>query len=153
DPESPDSAARAASGLAETKAAESLAEAAKLLGAGKYKETRDLLAPLLKDDGKNRGARDQALYYHGFACFMLKEDAAAGRSLSRLAPFEQVPFGPHARYLLARVHHRQDEKAEAVAQYQAVLVAHETAKNNAAEALKQPDALKDEPGEKARLEG
>src|SRR5262245_7759049 len=63
DPESLDSAAQAASGLAETKAAESLAEAAKLLGAGKYKEARDLLAPLLKDDGKNRDARDQALYY------------------------------------------------------------------------------------------
>jgi TolA-binding protein len=151
DPERLDSA-QAGSDSAETKAAASLAEATKLLGAGKYKEARNLLAPLLKDDGKNRDDRDRALYYHGFACFMLKEDAAAGRSLSRLAPFEQAPFGLHARYLLARVHHRQDEKAEAVAQYQAVLAAHETAKSNAAEALKQPDALKDDPGEKARLE-
>ena len=45
------------------------------------------------------------LYYHGFACFLLKDHMAAGRSLTMLAPFEGPVFGTHARYLLARVHH------------------------------------------------
>jgi len=128
-------------------------EAGKQLRAGKAKEAREALELLLKDRRFEKSPnRDQALYYHGFACLHLKENMAAGRSLTRLAPFEQPGFGMHAHYLLARVHHLEDERAEAVTQYEAVLADHEARKAQAVEALKQPEAFKDKPAEKAKLE-
>ena len=92
------------------------------------------------------------LYYHGFASFQLKDDLAAGRSLSQLAPFTDPVFGAHARYLLARVHHNDGEREEAAAQYQGVIDDYAKQKQDAVETLKQPDRFKNDPDEKARLE-
>jgi TolA-binding protein len=129
------------------------AEAEKYLRAGKAKEARDTLAPLFKDrQFEKSDYRNVALCYHGLACFQLKDYSDAGRSLSRLAPFDQPEFGPHAHYLLARVHHMEDERAEAVTHYEAVLADYDARKAEAVEALKQPDTFIDKPAEKARLE-
>jgi cellulose synthase operon protein C len=96
--------------------------------------------------------RGLGLYYHGSACFLQKEYVEAGRSLNLLTPFNDPIFGIHARYLLARVHHVQEERAEAAAAYDAVSADYAKQKAAAAEALKQPDKLKNDPDEKARLE-
>ena len=98
------------------------AQAEMLLRLHKAKEARDVLAPLLEipapPDSPSRGL---ALFYHGAACFQLGDDMAAGRSLDQLAPFQDAAFGPAARRLLARLHERNDERAEALAQYEAVV--------------------------------
>jgi cellulose synthase operon protein C len=65
--------------------------------------------------------RTLAIYYHGFASFMRGDRAAAEKSLSMLAPFRDVRFGTHARYLLARLFHLDDERAEAALHYEGVL--------------------------------
>jgi cellulose synthase operon protein C len=97
------------------------AEAEMLLRAQKLKEARAVLEPLLKDprlaDSSYHGL---ALFYHGAACSQLGDDMAAGRSLDRLAPFDDVDFGAAARRLLARIHERAGERAEALAQYEAI---------------------------------
>ncbi len=97
-------------------------EAEMLLRAHKAKEARAVLEPLLKDsrlaDSSYHGL---ALFYHGTACSRLGDDMAAGRSLDRLAPFDDADFGGAARGLLARVHERAGERAEALAQYEAVI--------------------------------
>jgi TolA-binding protein len=135
----------------EAKVTAQCGEAAALLRAGKAKEARELLTPLVKDpqlaDSRSRGL---VLYYHGFASFFLQDYFAAGRSLGRLAPFTESPYGRHARYLLARVHHREDERAEAALHYEGVLADYEAARKNAAEALEKPEILN--PGLKAKFE-
>jgi cellulose synthase operon protein C len=128
-------------------------EADKLLRGGKAKEARAALEAILKDQAaKQNRTPDQSLYLHGFACLLLKDYEAAGRSLSRLSPFEQLGFGLHAHYLLGRVHQFEDERAEAAAAYEAVRTAYEALRAQAVEALKQPDAFKDKPKEKVRAE-
>jgi TolA-binding protein len=92
------------------------------------------------------------LYQHGFACFLLGDHQKAGRALSMLAPFSSPVFGTHARYLLARVHHSQGERQEALAQYDGVQADYNKHKQEAAELLKQPDRFKTDPEEKDRLE-
>ena len=93
--------------------------------------------------------RDAALYHLGYARFAKGEPLEAGRALSRLAPFGQ-PFGIHARFLLARVHHLAGERPKAAAQYEAVLADHEARKKRAAEALRRPQGLT--PRQKAETE-
>jgi TolA-binding protein len=135
----------------EAKASAQCAEAEGLLRSGKAREARDLLTPLLKDQRLFQSqSYGRLLYYHGFACFLLKDYFAAGQSLSRLAPFTAPGYGSHARYLLARLHHLEDERAEAAVQYESVLANHEALRNNTAEALKEQDKLK--PEEKTKLE-
>src|SRR5262249_27509665 len=113
----------------EAKVTAQCGEAAALLRAGKAKEARELLLPLVKDPqlahSRNRGL---FLYYHGFASYLIKDYFAAGQSLGRLAPFTESPYGSHARYLLARVHHREDERAEAAVHYESVLTDFDTAR-------------------------
>ena len=92
------------------------------------------------------------LYYAGLAAFALNDYHAAGRSLSKLAPFTDPVFGTHARYLLARIHHADKERAEAQLQYEGVLTDHNKQKIAAAELLKDPNRFKNDPEEKARLE-
>src|SRR5262249_5985683 len=117
-------------------------EAAGLLRAGKAKEARDLLMPLLKDPQLAQfRSRGLVLYYHGFASFLLQDYFAAGRSLGRLTPFAESPYGSHARYLLARVHHQEDERAEAAVHYEGELADYDTARKNAAEALQKQEEL------------
>jgi len=124
-----------------------------LLRLHKAKEARTALEPLLQDAQlRNSHSRVLALYYHGFACFLLKDNLAAGRSLNLLAPFTDPIYGTHARYLLARVHHAAGERQEALAHYQGVLADHQKQKQDAAEALKQPERFRNDPQEKTRLE-
>ncbi len=122
----------------------------------KPKEARDAVTPLIDDKiyAKSR-YHGLALYYRGFASFQLKDDLAAGRSLSQLEPFTDPQFGGHARYLLARVYHNDlanNQRQEAMQQYQGVIDDYAKQKLAAAETLKQPDRFKNDPDEKARLE-
>src|SRR6516165_6982184 len=55
-------------------------EAAALLRAGKAKEARDLLMPLVKDPQlAHSRSRGLVLYYHGFASFLLQDYFEIGR--------------------------------------------------------------------------
>ena len=93
-----------------------------LLRLHKPKEARDVLAPLLENPAlADSSSHGLALFYHGAACFQLGDDMAAGRSLDQLAPFADASIGPAARRLLARLHERNDERAEALAQYEALV--------------------------------
>ncbi len=119
----------------------------------KVKEARATAEPFEKDAGLAKSQyRPLGLYYHGVACFVLNDVPAAGKSLSLLTPFDQ-PFGPHARYLMGRVHMTQGEHPEAAAAFEGVLAGYAKQKADATELLKQPDRFKNDPWEKARLEG
>jgi TolA-binding protein len=128
-------------------------QAEMLLRTQKTKEARDIVAPFLNDAElvKSRYRR-LGLYYHGFASVLLKDNLAAGKSLGQLTPFSDPIFGTHACYLLSRVHHLDGERAEATAQYQAVLDLHTKQVKEAQLAIRNPQAFKDEPDERARLQ-
>lgn len=98
-------------------------QAAAHLSAGKAKEALALLQPLMKSAAGP--SKDRYHYYLGLAAFGADNDFLAGRALSRLAPFENPLYAAHARYLLARVHHRAGELSEAALNYDAVPVAFE----------------------------
>jgi TolA-binding protein len=120
----------------------------------KSKETREAVAPFLDDKILQKSRyRGLGLYYHGYASFLLKDFAAAGRSLGLLAPFSDPEYGTHSRYLLARVHHLDGERQEAQGHYEGVLADYAKQKQEASEALKHPERFKDDSDEKARLEG
>lgn len=122
-----------------------------LLQTGKVKEAAALAEPFQNDPILSRSKyRPLGLYHLGYAKFSQKDYPAAGRAVSQLAPFQQ-PFGPHARYLLARVHHLSDERPEAIAQYKAVLDGFDTAKKQAKQDLQQNPANLD-PDRKSALE-
>jgi TolA-binding protein len=106
----------------------------------------DKKSPLAKSRYRNLG-----LYYHGFACFLLKDHLNAGKSLNRAPLFADPVFGTHVRYLMARLHHQEGERAEAATQYEAAIADYIKQKQAAIEALKQPDRFKNDPDEKARL--
>ena len=125
-------------------------QAAANLAASKHKDVVAALEPMLKDPALAKSPnRDRLCYYLGCAAFAAENDFTAGRALSRLAPFDASPYGPHARYLLGRIHHRSGEYTEAFAHYEAVPPAYEKQAAAAKQAL---PAAKD-PAEKARLEG
>ena len=122
------------------------------LRANKPKEARATAEPFLKDAALAKSpSRPLGLYRLGLAAFQQGDLPTAGRSLGLLAPWD-LPFGPHARYLLGRVHAEQGERAEAAAAFDAVVAGYAKQKADAAEALKQPDRFKNDPWEKARLE-
>jgi TolA-binding protein len=124
-----------------------------LLRLHKAKEARTVAETILQDASLRKSpSRSLAQYYRGFACFLLGDNLAAGRSLSLLTPFSDPLYGTHARYLLARVHHAAGERQEAQVHYQGVLDDHQKQKQAAVEALKQPDRFRNDPQEKARLE-
>jgi tetratricopeptide (TPR) repeat protein len=135
-------------------AARSRCDAAEMdLRCNRTKEARAHVEPFAKDAALAKSAfRQLGLYYHGTACFLLNDIPAAGKSLGQVAPFAQ-PFGPHARYLMGRVHMTQGESAEAAAAFDAVLAEADKQKKAAVELLKQPDRFKSDPWEKARLTG
>jgi TolA-binding protein len=123
------------------------------LRAGKTKEAKATAEPFVKDAALAKSKhRPLGLYIHGTACFLLNDVPGAARSLGQLAPFDQV-FGPHAHYLVGRVHMAQGENAEAATAFAAVLAEYVKQKAAAAEALKQPERVKNDPFEKGRLEG
>ena len=124
-------------------------QAAANLAASKHKDVVAALEPMLKDAALAKSpSRDRLCYYLGCAAFAIENDIAAGRALSRLAPFEASMYGPHARYLLARIHHRSGEYTEAFAHYEAVPPGYEKQVAAAKQAL---PGTKDA-AEKARLE-
>jgi tetratricopeptide (TPR) repeat protein len=126
-------------------------QAEMLLRLGKIKEARATLAAVLADPRLAQSpARMLANYYEGVACSFEDNNLAAGRALSRLAPFTEPVIGSHARFLLARVHEKAEEDAEATAHYEGVLADYERAKVMANESLKRPDKFS--PRERARLE-
>ena len=94
-------------------------QAAAHLAAGRAKEAVALLEPLARGAVEGPG-RDRLFYTLGCAAYAAGNDLLAGRSLARLAPFEQPLYAAHARYLLGRIHHRAGELTEAAAQYEAV---------------------------------
>src|SRR5262249_18314508 len=119
---------------------------------GKVKEARATVEPFVKDANFAKSKfRPLGLYYHGTSCFLLNDVPHAAKALGQLAPFDQ-PFGPHARYLMGRVHASQSENAEAATAFDAVIAEYTKQKAAAIEALKQPDRFKNDPFEKTRLE-
>jgi TolA-binding protein len=135
-------------------AARSLCDLAEMqLRTQKAQAAQATAAGLLKDTVLARSRyRPLALYYHGFASYLLRDYQEAGKSLNRLTPFSDPVYGTHARYLLARVLQVQDERQEAAVHYEAVGAEHNKQKLAAIELLKQPDRFKTDPAEKARLE-
>jgi TolA-binding protein len=118
----------------------------------KVKEAQATAAPFLKEPLTRSRYHGLGIYYHGFASFLLNDHLTAGKSLNLLAPFDDPVFGTHARYLLARIHHLDGERAEAAAHYERVQNDYVKLKQLAGESLKQPDKFKNDPEEKARLE-
>jgi len=119
----------------------------------KVKEARDTASPFADDSSvlaKSR-YRSLGLYYHGFACFLLRDQLQAAKSLNRATVFADPHIGSHARYLVGRIHHLNDERAEAAVQYEAAVAGHNQQVASARQALKQPERFKDDPQEKARL--
>lgn len=128
-------------------------QAEMLLRIGKPKEAQAAVEPLLGDPNSSKSRYlSLALYHHGHAAFLQKDYAAAMRSLSRLAPFNDPVLGSHVRYLLARTHHLAEERPEALSHYEAVLSGFEEQKKAASQALQNPAAFKDNADEKLRLE-
>ncbi|MFL5240653.1 MAG: tetratricopeptide repeat protein [Gemmataceae bacterium] len=129
-------------------------QAEMLLRIHKAKEAQAVAEPFIKDKAILAKSRYRGLgqYYYGSSSLLLKEYDKAGRALGGLAPFSDPIYGTQARYLLARVHHIQDERAEAAADYDSVLTGYAKEKQAAGEALKQPDKFRNDPEQKARLE-
>ncbi len=118
----------------------------------KLKEARATAEPFVKDAALAKSKfRPLGLYYHGTASFLLNDIPAAAKSLGQLRPFDQV-FGPHAQYLMGRVHASQGENAEAATAFDAVIAEYTKQKAAAVEALKQPQKFANNPFEKTRLE-
>src|SRR5262245_218166 len=108
-----------------------------LLRTGKPAEAQAAAAPFVKDPALAKSRhRGLGLYYHGFASFLLKDSRTAARSLGLLAPFNDPAFATHARYLLGRIHHQDDERAQALLQYDAAVA--EYAKQKRAGLIKEP---------------
>jgi TolA-binding protein len=128
-------------------------QAAANLAASKNKEVVAALEPMLKDAALAKSpSKDRLCYYLGCAAFAIDSDLVAGRALSRLAPFEASLYAPHARYLLGRIHHRAGEYTEASAHYDLVPVVYDRQVAAAKQTLANPNALKDQPAERARLD-
>ena len=113
-----------------------------LLRVRKAKEAPEAVAAAPRDKKFDKSRyRQLGLYYHGFACFLLGDHLAAGKSLSQRRRSATDGLR-HPRPLpAARVHHlngEQNEREEARTQYQGVLKDHEAAKKAAAETLQQP---------------
>lgn len=120
----------------------------------KLKEASELLTRTLAAESSQKSKyRPTLLYLNGHVSFLMKDDIAAGRSLTQLAPFTDPVFGPHAQYLLARVHHVAGEREEAVGLYDAVIKGYDKQKAAAQQALQNQAAFQNQPEEKSRLEG
>lgn len=119
----------------------------------KVKEAQATTAGFLKDPALVKSRyRDLGRYYHGFACFLLKDYPAAEKTLSLLAPFADPAHGTHARYLLARTHQLADERAEAQTHYEGVIADFAKNQKEAALLLQNPAKFQNDPTEKLRLE-
>lgn len=128
-------------------------QAEMLLRLDKSQEAAPLMEPLLADAAQAKGKyRPAALYYLGYSKYQQKDFTAAARALAQLAPFADPAFGVHARYLLARTHQLAEERAEAATHYAELIAAYDAQRKAAEQALKNPDALKNDPYERQRLD-
>ncbi len=119
---------------------------------GRPREARAIAEPFTKDPALTKSVhKPLGSYLFGLACFLEKDQPAAFRALNQTDVFKHPVYGGHARYLTARIHHLQDEKAEASVHYDAVLADYEKAKAAAVEAIKDPAKFKGLPFELARL--
>jgi len=124
------------------------------LAAGKTKEAAEIAGGLSKQHWISRSRwRETVAYVTGCAYFAAEDPVSAGRALVRLAPFEQPLVGPHARYLLARIHHLANELTEASEHYEAVPVAFEAQVKTARDTIRaNGPAVSQNALERARLE-
>jgi len=121
-----------------------------LLRLGQYKQVAALARAFLDDKIMGKGPLAPQVTYHlGYAYFSMKDYLAAGRTLSKLAPFGQS-FGGHARYMLARTHHLAKEHPEAAALYKAVLTDYQTRRAAAIKTVQNPRRMP--PEQLARLQ-
>lgn len=97
-------------------------QAEMLLRLQKPKEAQGVTVGFVKDPQLSKSkVRNQGRYFYAFASFLLKEYGLAQQTLTTLAPFSDLHWGNHARYLLARTHHLADERAEAALHYDGLL--------------------------------
>ncbi|HEX8915764.1 MAG TPA: tetratricopeptide repeat protein, partial [Humisphaera sp.] len=123
--------------LAEWAARARCDQAEMLIRVGKHKEAVDAAHLVTDDQGFAKSKyRKLALYHVGHARYALKEYLSAGKVLTQLAPFDQE-YGPHARYLLARVQHQLNDPQKAAEEYRAVIAGYDAAKKAAALQLQQ----------------
>ncbi|MFO0967192.1 MAG: tetratricopeptide repeat protein [Gemmataceae bacterium] len=128
-------------------------QAENYLRLNKTKEARDAVAVFLDDPIFSRSKiKGEGRYYLGFASHLLKDYPTAEKALSRLAPFDDPAFGPHAHYLLGRTHHLAEERGEAAHHYEAVLTDHAKRRDEASKLLKEPARFKNDPVIRAQLE-
>jgi TolA-binding protein len=123
------------------------------LRANKAKEAREITAAFADEMSPLARSkfRTQGLYYHGFACFLQKDQLQAGRWLNRTDVCNDPVFGTHARYLVGRIHQASGDLAEATQQYETALSEYTKRKQEAREAIKQPDRFKNDSDELIRL--
>ncbi len=119
----------------------------------KFKEAFATAEPFTKDPVLMKSRyRPLGIYYYGYAAFLSQDYLIAGRTLNQLAPFNDPINGLHARYLMGRVYQISEEPDKAAAMYDAVRAEFDKQKKEAAEALKRPEQLKNNPTERTRLE-
>jgi TolA-binding protein len=128
-------------------------QAEMLLRLGQPKEAAAVLAPLVKEPWLARArCGNRVLYYQGYTETLLGDRLAAGRAFGRLRPFTDPAFGSPAAYFLGRLHHQDEERAEATIHYQMVVSAFETLRTVAAEAQQDTAKLPADPEDRARIE-
>lgn len=134
-------AAKGATGNAATELAEWSVrargqQAEMLLRIDKSAEAATAATATLSDPSAGPGDRELALYHLGHARFDQGDHLAAGRALSRLAPFsDKQPWTLHAQYMLGRIHHLAAERPEAAAAYTAVLAGYAQQRQQAASSM------------------
>jgi cellulose synthase operon protein C len=129
-------------------------QAEALLDAGRAREALEALAGAAGDRRLARSRwRDRVHYVLGCASCVSGDAVSAARALVRLAPFEQPVSGPHARFLLARIHHAAGETTEALEHYEAVPASYDRHVQAARQAIQSnAESVRDHPPERARLE-
>ncbi len=124
-----------------------------LILAGHFKEAAAIVESMMKDGGLARSRYGKlSAFYLGWSDFGLNDFGGAGRALSTVAPFDDPAIGLHARFILGRTHQIADEAPEASAHFEAVVNGFEKVKQAAMLALKNPEAYRERPDERALLE-
>ncbi len=148
-----------AADVKELPAAMELAARAKLEGAellvklGKNKEAAELVKVFAADPiWTKSGQKMPAQLTLGQALVELREYPAAFSVLSRLAPFDQIGTGLHARYLLGRILEETGQKPEAVLEYDAIAKPFMEQRRKAEETLRNRQLMAGKHDEQLRLE-
>src|SRR5688572_20473042 len=93
-----------------------------------------------------QAADSREAYQRGHAAFVKGDYGRAFVELASLAPFEQPGIGVHARYLIARIHHLNGERPEAVENYRAAVAEFDRQRKLALGRLADPALSADERG-------